>query len=142
MMDFGCHRIEILLDLFGPAQKVRGFPAKVRFPEREVEDTCAAHFRFGSGAFALLSVSHAVRESRDTFDVYGSEGSAHVAVLNQGRVKVVTAAGAREESHPPHANLHQPLVEDFVLALRENREPAVSGEIGLSVNRMLAAIYG
>jgi predicted dehydrogenase len=62
-------------------------------------------------------------------------------VLNQGRVTIVTPAGTREESHPPHANLHQPLVEDFVAAVRENRAPAVTGEAGLEVNRALQAIY-
>ena len=141
MMDFGCHRIEILLDLFGTAQEVRGFPAKVRFLEREVEDTCVAHFRFGGGAAAVLTVSHAARESRDTLEIFGSLGSAHIGVLNQGRIRIVSHAAAREEEHPPHANLHQPIVEDFVAAVRENRAPAVTGERGLEVNRMLAAIY-
>ena len=41
-----------------------------------------------------------------------------------------------------HANLHQPLVEDFVAAVREGREPAVTGEIGLEVARVMARIYG
>ena len=141
MMDFGCHRIEILLDLLGRARDVRGYPSLVCFTDREIEDTCVAHFRFEQGATAVLSVSHAARESRDSLELYGSEGSAHVPVLNQGRVTIVTAAGTREESHPPHANLHQPLVEDFVAAVRENRVPAVTGEAGLEVNRALQAIY-
>lgn len=142
MMDFGCHRIEILLDLFGAVQDVRGFPAKVRFRDREVEDTCVAHFRFETGAMAVLAVSHAARESRDTLEVFGSEGSAHIAVLNQGRIRIVAGAASREEEHPPAANLHQPIVEDFVTAVRENRAPAVTGETGLRVNRVLQAIYG
>lgn len=142
MMDFGCHRIEILLDLFGPVEQVHGFPANVRFRERGVEDTCVAHIRFESGAAAVLSVSHATRESRDTLELFGNEGSAHVAVLNQGRIRIVAPAGAREEHHPPHANLHQPLVEDFVAAVRQDRAPAVTGETGLEVNRILQAIYG
>ena len=142
MMDFGCHRIEILLDLLGPAREVTGFPANVRFKEREVEDTCVAHFRFESGARAVLAVSHAALESRDNFEIYASEGSAHVPVLNQGLIRIVTRAGAREESHPPHANLHQPIVEDFVAAVRDNRAPAVGAEAGVEVNRMLSLIYG
>jgi predicted dehydrogenase len=141
MMDFGCHRLEILLDLFGPVRRVRGFPANVRFRDREVEDTCSAHLSFESGAQAILTVSHAVREARDSFDLYGSDGSVHVDVLNQGRLRIVTPAATREESHPPHANLHQPIVEDFVSAVTESRAPAVTGEAGLAVNRVLQAIY-
>jgi predicted dehydrogenase len=142
MADFGCHRIEVLLDLLGPVAEVRGFPDNVRYKEREVEDTCVAHLRFRSGAVAVLAVTHAALESRDTLEILGTRGSAHAGVLNQGGLRVVTAAGAREERHPPHANLHQPLVADFVAAVREGREPAVTGEVGLEVARVIARIYG
>jgi len=141
MMDFGCHRIEVLLDLLGPLKVVRGFPTNVRFHDRDVEDTCVARMGFRSGAEAVLTVTHAAAERRDTFAIYGSEGSAHVPVLNDGLVRIVTAGGAREERHPPHPNLHQPLVEDFVAAVRERREPTVTGAVGLEVSRVLAAIY-
>ena len=140
LFDFGCHRIEALLDLLGPLAEARGVLANVRFTGRDVEDTALAHLRFRSGALAVLSVTHAAFEPRDTFDLYGSEGSAHAAVLNDGVLRIVTAAGAREERHPPPANRHQPLVEDFVRAVLENREPAVTGALGLEVNRVLAAI--
>jgi predicted dehydrogenase len=142
MADFGCHRIEVLLDLLGPVVGVHGFPDNVRFREREVEDTCVAHLRFRSGAVAVLGVTHAAHEPRDTLELFGTRGSAHVSVLNRGGLRVVTAAGAREERHPPHPNLHQPLVEDFVAAVREGREPLVTGEVGLDVARVVARIYG
>ena len=142
MMDFGCHRIEVLLDLLGPVAEVDGFPVNVRLKNREVEDTCIARLRFRSGAEAVLAVSHAARESRDSVEVFASAGSAHVPVLNQGRLRVVTAAGTREEDHPAPANLHQPLVADFVQAVQGRRDPTVTGEIGEEVSRVLAAIYG
>src|SRR5712691_4291064 len=130
MMDFGCHRIEILLDLLGPVAEVSGFPVNVRLKNREVEDTCLARLHFRSGAEAVLAVSHAAKESRDSVEIFGSAGSAHVAVLNQGRLRVVTATGTREEEHPAPGNLHEPLVADFVQAVRERRDPTVTGEIG------------
>ena len=141
MMDFGCHRLEVLLDLFGPVEEAQGFPVNVRFHDRGVEDTCVARLRFAGGPEAVLTVTHATAERRDTFALYGTEGSAHVGVLNDGVVRIVTDAGAREERHPPHANLHQPLVEDFVAAVREGREPAVNGVVGREVSRVLDAVY-
>jgi predicted dehydrogenase len=141
MMDFGCHRVEVLLDLLGPVEAVTGFPANVRLRDREVEDTCLARLQFRSGAEAVLAVSHAARESRDSVEIFGSAGSAHVPVLNQGRLRVVLPSGSREEDHPPPENLHQPLVADFVRAVREDRDPTVTGEIGEEVSRVLAAIY-
>jgi predicted dehydrogenase len=142
MADFGCHRIEVLLDLLGPVAEAQGFADNVRFRDRDVEDTFVARLRFRSGAIAVLSVTHAAHERRDTLEIYGSRGSAHVGVLNRGDLRVVTPAGTREESHAPHANLHQPLVEDFVAAVRDGREPAVNGEAGLEVTRVLARLYG
>jgi predicted dehydrogenase len=142
MADFGCHRVEVLLDLLGPVADVQGFAGNVRYREREVEDTCVAHLRFRSGAMAVLAVTHATAAPRDTLEIYGTRGSAQLGVLNQGGLRVVTGAGTREERHPPHANLHQPLVEDFVAAIREGREPAVTGEVGLEVARVMARIYG
>ena len=32
MMDFGCHRIEVLLDVLGPVAEVDGFPANAHLP--------------------------------------------------------------------------------------------------------------
>lgn len=86
-------------------------------------------------------MSHAA-EARDTFGIFGTRGSAHVSVLNQGALRVVAPGGTREERHPPHPNLHRPLVEDFVAAVREGREPAVTGEAGLDVARVGARVYG
>jgi predicted dehydrogenase len=142
MADFGCHRIQVLLDLLGPLREARGFPTNVRFRQREVEDTCVAHLHFQGGASAVLSVSHAAFEPRDSLALFGTHGSAHVPVLNQGLLRLATATGTREEQHPPPTNLHLPLVADFVAAVREGRAPAVAGETGLEVSRVLAAVYG
>jgi predicted dehydrogenase len=140
MMDFGSHRVELLLNLLGPAREVKGFLDRVRF-ERKVEDTAMAVFRFENGARGQITVTHAAAEPRDTLDIYGTAGSIHVESLNRGDLRIVGAFGDRLESLPPHANLHQPLVEDFVLGLRKMREPGVSGETGREVQRLLEAIY-
>jgi predicted dehydrogenase len=142
MADFGCHRVEVLLDLLGRVAEAQGFPDNVLFRERDVEDTFVARLRFRNGAIAVLTVTHAAYERRDTLEIFGTRGSAYVGVLNQGDLRVVTSGGVREERHLPHANLHQPLVEDFVAAVREGRDPAVTGEVGLEVARVVARLYG
>lgn len=140
MFDFGCHRIEVLLHLLGPVAEVKSMNANVFF-DREVEDTAAALFRFASGACGTLSVSHCAREPQDTLHVFGSEGSIHLPVLNQGLVQVVTVNGKRDESLPPADNLHQPLIEGFVAAVLADREPAVDGAIGRAVALIEEEIY-
>jgi predicted dehydrogenase len=140
MMDFGCHRIEVLLNLLGPIRHTQAFTDNVLF-DREVEDTSGAFFRFESGARATLVVTHAAFESQDTLDIFASEGSIHVPVLNEGKMTVKTCDGERQEADPPHRNFHQPLVEDFVSAVLEDRAPAVGGDMGREVQRIEEIIY-
>jgi predicted dehydrogenase len=141
MFDFGCHRIEVLLNIFGPTNEVKALLANTVF-DREVEDTAAALFRFAGGACAVLSVTHAAAEAKDTLNIFGSLGSIHVSALNQGKLQVITKSGERLEAHSPAANLHAPLIEDFTNAVLNDREATVNGETGRNVARIEAEIYG
>lgn len=140
MMDFGCHRIEVLMNLFGEIKQTKSLTGRALF-DREVEDTSVAAFEFNSGLQAVLTVTHASLESQDTLDIFGSEGSLHIPSLNRGELRVKTSAGERTEQHPPHANIHLPLIEDFALAVLENRESVVGGAIGRKVARIEEEIY-
>ncbi len=141
MMDFGCHRIEVLTNIFGAIVDVQAFTDNLLF-DREVEDTSAAFFKFSSGMRATLTVTHAAFEGQDTLDIFGSEGSLHVTKLNQGDLRIITKAGARDELFPPHTNLQLPSIEDFTNAILENRLPCVGGEAGRDVARIEEKIYG
>ncbi len=140
MFDFGCHRIEVLLNVFGDIDEVKALTTNDLF-DREVEDTATALFHFECGASGMLTVSHAAYEPRDTFDVFGSRGSIHVPVLNNGNMLIVNEEGERTESHPPAANLHEPLIEDFTRAILEDHEPAVGGASGRQVASIEEEIY-
>jgi len=140
MFDFGCHRIEVLLDLFGPIHGVKSTIGHVLF-DRNVEDVATAQFQFESGACATLSVTHAVFEPQDTFDLFCSRGSIHVPVLNLGTMRVINEQGERVEEYPAARNIHQPLIEDFVTALIEGRSPVVFGEIGRNVAEIVERVY-
>ena len=141
MFDFGCHRIEVLLSLFGPVRETMGLTANVAF-DREVEDTAIAMMRFASGPCATVTVTHAASESRDTVRTFGTDGSIHIPALNAAEMIVISAGQERRELLPPPANLHQPLVADFVEAIRAGRPPAVDGEVGRAVAAIEADIYG
>ena len=99
MFDFGCHRIEVLLDIFGDVHDVKATLANTFF-DREVEDTATAVFQFERGTCATLTVTHAAREPQDTFDLFCSHGSIHIPVLNEGTMRVLTPDGERIEAHP------------------------------------------
>jgi predicted dehydrogenase len=140
MFDFGCHRIEVLLSLFGPVSETVGLTANVVF-DREVEDTAVAALRFASGPCATVTVTHASAEPRDTVRIVGTTGAIHVPALNGSELIVNCKGIERRESLPPPANLHQPLVEDFVDAVRNGRAPLVDGAVGRAVAVVEAEIY-
>src|ERR1041385_7543654 len=128
MFDFGCHRIEVLLDLFGTPGELKAISSN-QFFHREVEDIATVIINFEQGTIATLTVAHSVHRPQDTLDIFGSKGSIYIPVLNEGNLRVITTAGEREEFHPAAANVHQPLIEDFARAVMENREPVVDGKI-------------
>ena len=140
MFDFGCHRIEVLANIFGSITRVVALTGNYLF-DREVEDTATASFQFENGACGVLTVTHGAREPKDSLDIFGSDGSISVPVLNEGRMRVRNAEGERWESHPPAGNFHEPLIADFVQAVFANRTPTVSGEVGRMVARIEEAIY-
>jgi predicted dehydrogenase len=140
MMDFGCHRIEVLINILGPIESTTSVVRKVLF-EREVEDTAIACFEFENRACGVLAVTHAAFESQDTLNIFGSRGSIDIPLLNRGEIRIKTPAGARVESHPPHQNIHQPLIEDFSRAVLDDRQPQVGGHVGREVARLEEEIY-
>ena len=140
MMDFGCHRIEVLQHLFGSVKDIQAQLFNVHF-KREVEDTAYASLLFKNHTQAIIRVTHAAFEARDTLDIFGTKGTIHIPVLNNGTMIVKTEKGERTENHPPHQNVHQPLIEDFTNALLENITPVVDGQIGKEVNLILDNIY-
>src|SRR5262245_23867293 len=140
MADFGCHRVEVLLHLLGPVREVKSLVARVAL-EREVEDTAVALLRFERGPCAVVAVSNAAADRQDTLDLFGTRGSIRIESLNSGEIIVCTPARNRRESHPPPANVHVPLVEDFVTAVRARRDPTVDGQVGRAVALVQDGIY-
>jgi predicted dehydrogenase len=140
MMDFGCHRLEVLLNLFGPVSRTAALTANVVFT-REVEDTAAAVLQFAGGPCASVVVTHAVRERHDSLDIFGTDGSIRCRSLNEGVIQVRTEGGERAESHPPAANVHRPLIDDFVSAVVERRSPQVDDEVGRAIAAIEDEIY-
>jgi hypothetical protein len=98
--------------------------------------------QFDAGPCATVAVTHAVRDRQDTLDIFGTLGSIRCANLNSGTLRIVSGGAERMETHPPAANVHLPLIEDFVDAVFANRDPAVSGEIGRHVSAIEDQIYG
>ncbi|MBN1525150.1 MAG: Gfo/Idh/MocA family oxidoreductase [Spirochaetales bacterium] len=141
LKDFGCHRIEVLLNLFGKYSQVKALHAPIVF-SREVEDTAVVSIQFDSKVIGTVTVSHASGISRDTLTIYFSQGRVHVPSLNAGVLEIETSKGIVTENHPPHNNLHFPLVEKYIAALNTTREFEIDGETGVAVDSIIEQAYG
>lgn len=140
LIDFGCHRIEVLLNILGPVSKAYGSNGRL-LKDWNVEDTSISLFEFQNESRGMLAVSRAVEEPQDSLDIYGSAGSIHIPVLNRGLMSVITAEREWREDHPSHRNLHLPYIDTVTQAFLQNREPSVPGETGLRVAEIIEEIY-
>jgi len=140
LMDFGCHRIEVLLHLLGREKTAGGVCGNV-YPDHDVEDTATVTIGFESGANGTVSVTRGGTLEQDTVCLQGTRGVVRVDNLNGGGLTVTTEGGTRQETRPCHANPHLPLIEAFCRAIREGRPPDVGAETGWRVQRIIDTVY-
>ena len=137
MFDVGSHRLEVFLSLFGAVAEVRGVVARVAL-SRDVEDTAVAALRFEHGPVATVRVTHATAESKDTLDVYGRTGSIHIPNLNGPEMRI-RANGKRPSNTTRRRRTSTSRWSTSSCApCGATRPPAVDGQVGREVNRLLA----
>lgn len=142
MIDFGCHRLEVLTSLFGGVRRMSSLTANVEWKDREVEDTAVATLEFDGGPVATVTVTHGANEPQDTLDIFGTGGSIHIPVLNRGEIRIATKSGERSESHPNGPNTDEPLIAEFTDAVLNDKKPSIGGDTGREIARLIDEIYG
>jgi predicted dehydrogenase len=85
-----------------------------------VEDSATVLMGFSGGVQAVVDVRWNSRVARDQFRVIGESGEINLDPLNGPELHIDTGAGRRTEMLPPPANLHFPIVENFVDAILAN----------------------
>lgn len=140
LMDFGCHRLEVLTNLFGAIKQTKSIISNNVF-KREVEDTATILLEFETGTNAVLTITHSAFEARDTLDIFGAKGAIHVPILNKGEMLLRIGNDEKTELHPPAENVHLPLVKDFTESVLNDSVPAVTGETGRDIARIIEEIY-
>ena len=139
LMDMASHRLDLLCMLFGEPLSVSALTA-TRELSIPVEDTGSLLIQFASGVQATVFASHCIHAEMDDFEVYGTRGSLRVSPLNDSELQLF--GDTNEVFQLPKAdNVHLPLIEDFNQAIRENREPRISGAEGMKTSVLLEAAY-
>jgi predicted dehydrogenase len=132
LRDIASHRIDVLAYLFGPARRVTGHLSTLVHPTA-VEDNATVLAEYASGMRGMVDVRWHSHVARDEFRIRGTDGELELTPLNGP--EIVWPGGS--EQLPPHANFHYPMVEDFVSAILEGRQPRSSGETALETERVM-----
>lgn len=141
LSDMGSHMFDLLIGLFGLPEKVVAWSENLVHQDWDVEDSASILMKLRNGAQVTASFSWCSKTWRHEFEVVGTE--ARVSWLPFDSGEVVKTVG-RQTDHlklPPAANVHLPLVQDFVQAIQEGRQPACPFGEAVKTNLLLDAIY-
>jgi 1,5-anhydro-D-fructose reductase (1,5-anhydro-D-mannitol-forming) len=117
LYDVGSHRIDAANFLFGRPLRATGLLSNT-LHQLAVEDSATTLIEYTGGIHGVVDVRWNSRITRDQFRIIGSEGELNLDALNGPALRVLNLEGQlREEQLPTHANVHYPLVENFVSAV-------------------------
>ena len=161
LMTQAIHHVDLLQWFMGPARRVTGRTGTLTHETIEVEDTAAAIVEFDSGALATVQagttfdpglgahvwVSDARGATAGLVEFPEGVGSTSLSTI-PGEAEFYDPLGARGAYDTPFAQIHRELlpyhamqIEDFVGAVRDDREPAVTGRESVKSLEIVQAIY-
>ena len=154
LMNQGVHLVDILRWIMGPVDTVFAFADHLA-RKIEVEDTAVASMRFKSGAFGTLEGTTSVTPGMShRMEFHGEKGT--IAVDGEKVIRWDVPGDDKEEvlkgledkvgdaSSDPTAigaDGHQTQIADLIAAVRENREPMISGKEARNAVELILAVY-
>jgi 1,5-anhydro-D-fructose reductase (1,5-anhydro-D-mannitol-forming) len=120
LFDIASHRIDVLNYLFGQPQRATGQLSNV-VHHYAVEDNATVMIEYAGGVRGVVDVRWHSKVGRDECRIRATDGEIELSPLNGPNL---VYSGGRENL-PPHANLHYPLLENFVDAV-EGKAPLLS----------------
>jgi len=159
LMNQGIHAIDLLQWFGGPVSEIYGATATLTHERIEVEDTAVATLRFANGALGVIEGTTGTYPGfLKRIEVCGSQGSAILEEdslltwkFREERIEdeLIRTQFSKEHGSKVDATQssgldfagHQGVFEDFVQALRENRDPTISGKEARKPVEIIEAIY-
>ncbi|HLW84990.1 MAG TPA: Gfo/Idh/MocA family oxidoreductase [Candidatus Sulfotelmatobacter sp.] len=123
LYDIASHRIDVLNYLFGQPRRVCGQLSNA-VHHYAVEDNATVMIDYENGVRGIVDVRWHSKVRRDECRIRGTDGEMELSPLNGPEL---VYPGGREDL-PPHANLHYPMIENFVDAVLGKAPLISSGE--------------
>ena len=117
----------------------------------EMEDFGALLLRFESGAIGIVEGSACVypKNLEETLSIFGEKGTVVIGGLAVNEIKVWQFEDEKTYDHDEvngevdsvYGSGHTPLYKDFLIAIKENREPYVNGIEGMKAMKIILDAY-
>lgn len=144
------HSMDLLLSLTGPVAEVQAIAGTSILHEMETEDFVGAGVRFVNGALGsiMATVTNFPGEAEYmvlNFEKVTAKISGSVLTLNwfDGRSETigedVSTGGGADPMDFPH-DWHQAQIEEFIDAVKTDRQPVSNGHSALEVHRLIEAL--
>lgn len=116
LLDIGSHRIDLLNYFFGEPVKAMGQRSNA-VHLNSVEDNATVLVEYANGVRGVVDIRWHSHAPRDECRITGTDGELVLTPLNGPELK----APGGQRTLPAHENLHYPLIQDFVDAVRDGK---------------------
>jgi UDP-N-acetyl-2-amino-2-deoxyglucuronate dehydrogenase len=151
LMNQGVHGIDVIQWLMGDVHSVFAYSAPL-VRDIEVEDTAVAVVKYKSGAFGVIQGTTSVYPAQETrFELHGEKGS---IIFSDSGIQQWSFVGSNEPVPQVEARVnsssdpskiasdgHFVLLQDFIDAIREDRDPLMTGAEAKKSVDLILAIY-
>ena len=151
LMNQGVHGIDLIQWIVGDVESVFARSAAL-VRNIDVEDTAVAVVKYANGAYGVIQGTTSVWPGQETrFEIHGENGS--IIFSDSGiqqwafmdddspAPEVEGTASASSQAANISADGHYILVDDMIEAIREDRDPMITGEDASKAVKLILAIY-
>src|ERR1700719_1600139 len=136
LFDVASHRIDLLNYFFGKPVRAAGMLSNAVF-QWPIEDNATALIEYETGARGIVDVRWHSDVVRDQFRIIGTKGEINLDPLSGP--ELVYPGGT--ELLPTHANIHFPMIENFVAAVLDGAPLLSSGESAIWTDWVTEQVY-
>ncbi len=143
LMNQSIHNLDLLLWLMGPVESVQAMTA-TRVRNIETEDVAVGMVEFKSGALGVIEAATTIypENLEESIAVFGETGSIKISGKTANFIETWNIEGVSDEQRerliqqveedPYGKPGHQWIIEDMICAIKEKRDPVISGADGLA----------
>ena len=152
LMNQSIHNIDLLMWMMGsPVIEVFGYIDNKKHPSIDVEDMGVALLKFANGSYGIIesSMNTYPENFEETLSIFGEKGTVVLGGKSVNKIihwnvkddSIEDLEKFNEEVDSVYGNGHIALYKDFIEAIEQDREPAITLHDGRNAVEVILAIY-